>query len=326
MPAQIVPYIRGLIQGHKVTATFLQRQFGFSHDQLTRTLQKRFPWQQLLVLVVQRLFGVLTKGCLIIDDTVIAKPYAKQLQGAAFAYSSSLKTIVYGYHVVLLCWSNDCWDNKNNRGVTIPLAWRFYRKDGPSKVKLAIQLLKEARTRWGIKPRCVFFDTWYAADKILRQLQEYQWPFVCQVKKNRVVSAAPIKEDLTEDGDSLVGAVTDQVIGLIVRNDGKFFLTNDLSLSPKEVISLYGHRWPIEEVFRFLKDQLHLERCQARTRTAQETHLASCVLAYLLIQKERQNTLNQDSQQTMYAIKEQWLLDRRLGNSRINHYVKVLTA
>lgn len=162
MPAQIFPYIRGLIQGHKVTTTFLQRQFGFSHDQLTRTLQKRFPWQHLLIWVVQRLFGVLTKGYLIIDDTVVAKPYAKQLQGAAFAYSSSLKTTVYGYHFVLLCWSN--------KVVTIPLAWRFYRKDGPSKIKLAIQLLEEAQTKWGIKPRCVLFDTWYAADKILKKL------------------------------------------------------------------------------------------------------------------------------------------------------------
>jgi len=314
MPAQIFPYIRGLIQGHKATTTLLQRQFGFSHDQLTRMLKKRFSWEHVLIWVVQRLFGILTNGYLIIDDTVIAKPYAKKLQGASFAYCSSLRKTVYGYHVVLLCWTNGV--------VTIPLAWRFYKKDGPSKVKLAMQLLEQARTSWNIEPICVLFDSWYTAGKILRQLQQYQWPFVCQIKKNRIVSAAPIKEDLTKDGDGLIGAVTDQVIGLIVRNDGKFFLTNDLLLSPEQIVTLYGHRWPIEEVFRFLKEQLHLEGCQARSKTAQETHLASCVLAYLLIQKEQQNT----SDRTMYAIKEDWLLNRRLGNNRINHYAKVLTA
>lgn len=314
MPVRIFPYIRGLIQGHEITATFLQRQFGFSHDQLTRTLKKRFPWQSILIWVVQRLFGVLSEGYLIIDDTVIAKPYANKLQEASFAYCSSLKKTVYGYHVVLLCWTNGI--------ITIPLAWRFYKKNGVSKVKLAVQLLEEARTRWSIEPICVLFDSWYAADKILNQLQEYRWTFVCQIKKNRIVSAAPVKEDLTKDEDCLIGAVTGQVKGLIVRHDGKFFLTNDPSLSLEQVISLYGHRWPIEEVFRFLKDQLHLQECQARSQTAQETHLASCVLAYLLIQKERQNT----SDRTMYAIKEDWFLNRRLGNNRINHYVKVLTA
>lgn len=144
MSVQILPYIKGLIQGHKATTTFLQMQFGFSHDQLTRTLQKRFSWQHILLWVIARFFGVLVKGHLIIDDTVIAKPYAKKLEGASFAYSSSLDRTVYGYHVVLLVWMNG--------DITIPLAWRFYRKGGKSKIKLAQELLEEARNVWHMQP------------------------------------------------------------------------------------------------------------------------------------------------------------------------------
>jgi len=313
MPAQIVPYIRGLLQGHKITATFLEYQFGFSHDHLTRVLKKRFVWQNPLMFTVQRLFGVLKGGCLIIDDTVVAKPYAKSLEGASFVYSSVLERTVYGYAVVFLCWTNG--------RLTLPLSWRWYQKGKASKVDLAQDLLEEASHLWKLQPQLVVFDAWYAADRILSQLQSYGWQFICQIKQNRVVSCAPIKEDLTKDGDSLVGMVTNRVKGTIIRHDGKFFCTNDLSLSSPEIASFYGYRWAIEGVFRFTKNQLHLQECQARSQTAQETHLASCILAFLLIQREQQDTT-----QTMYAIKRDWLLNRRLGNNRINHYVKVLSA
>lgn len=251
---------------------------------------------------------------MIIDDTVIAKPYAKNLEGAGFAYSSSLDRTVYGYHVVLLCWTNGI--------ITLPLAWRFYRKHEKSKIKLAQELLTEAYSTWHLTPCCVTFDSWYGAEDILNQLNGYGWTFVCQIKKNRIVLAAPISEDLTEEGDHLIGAVTDKVKGLIIKHDDKFFLTNDLLLTPERMIFLYGFRWRVEEVFRFLKDQLHLQGCQARSKQAQENHLGSCILAYLLIQKEQQN----NQTQSLYAIKRNWLLNRRLGNNRFHHYVKVLSA
>lgn len=313
MPTRIVPYIRGLLQGHRITATFLAYQFSFSHDQVTRTLHRRFSWQKLVLFVIQRLFGKLSGGYLLIDDTVIAKPYAKHMEGASFVYSSLLNRSVYGYHVVLLCWTNG--------QLTLPLAWRWYKKGGKTKVELAQELLKEAHNLWKLTPQAVLFDSWYAADKIINQISSYGWTFVCQSKGNRVVLAASIKDDLTQAGDRLVGAVTGTVRALLIRHDDRFFMTNDLSLTNDAIVMLYRSRWPIEEVFRFFKDQLHLQGCQARARVAQETHLASCVLAYLLIQKERTT-----SGQSLYAIKRDWLVNRRLGNNRVNHYVKVLTA
>lgn len=162
MPTGIVPYIRGLIQGHRVTATFLAYQFSLSHDQVTRALHRKFAWQKLVLLIIRRLFGSLTGGYLLVDDTVIAKPYAKYLEGASFVYSSLLNKSVYGYHVVLLCWTNG--------QVTLPLSWRWYRKGGKTKVELAQELLQEAHNRWKLKPQAVLFDSWYAADKIITQI------------------------------------------------------------------------------------------------------------------------------------------------------------
>ncbi len=81
MPKCIFPYLKGIIQGHKITATFLQHQFGFSHDKLTRILRREFAWEHTILLVVQRLFSVLEGGYLIIDDTAHSKTSCQETGG-----------------------------------------------------------------------------------------------------------------------------------------------------------------------------------------------------------------------------------------------------
>ena len=314
MPVQFVPYLVGLVQGICVSATSLEHQFGYSHDGITRSLVRRFAWERWIMLVIQRFFGILSEGYLILDDTVIAKPYARHMQGASFVHSSVLNKTVYGYNVVFLCWSNGSF--------TIPLAWKWYRPNSKTKIDLALELLTIADTGWKITPEYVLFDKFYGADKLLNKLHAYRWKFVAQMKCNRIINAAPIKEDLTEEEDTTVGWVTDQVKVSIIKHDEKYFFTNDPSLPIHQLPKIYKYRWPIEEVFRFLKTELRLEHCQARTRQAQKTHLASCIVLYLIFQKEHQIKKNE----TMYATRRLWQMDRRLGRNQINHYVKVLTA
>jgi len=309
MPAQIFTYLRGLLQGTNITATFLSIQFGYSHDGITRFLSSGFPWKKILLHLVQIWFGLLKGGYLIIDDTVLAKPYGKKFAHACYAYSSCLDKVVYGYHIVLLAWTNGF--------ITIPLSFRFYQKGKESKVALAGELLKEAKTFFLMKPVAVLFDSWYGAAKLLDQIQSYQWFFYCQIKKNRVINAAAVSDDLVENGDHLIGPLTRTCMGFILKYEGKFFATNNLLSSHMRVIQSYRLRWKIEEVFRFLKSELHLEGCQARSIAAQQTHLVSCMVAYLLVQKEQQSLPDK----TLYQIKHGWQLNKRLGNNRIKHYV-----
>jgi len=309
MPAQIFTYLKGLLQGSNITATFLALQFGYSHDGITRFLSSGFPWKKALLRLIHIWFGLLKGGYLIIDDTVLAKPYGKKFAQACFAYSSCLERVVYGYHIVLLAWTNGF--------ITIPLSFRFYRKGGKSKVALADELLSEAKYFWKIKPVAVLFDSWYAASKLIDQIQSYHWTFYSQIRKNRVINAAAVSDDLISNGDYLIGPLTDSCMGCILRYENKFFATNNLLVSSERILHSYRLRWKIEEIFRFLKSELHLEECQARSVTAQQTHLVSCILAYLLLQKEHQYL----SDKTLYQIKTDWLLNKRLGNNRINHYV-----
>lgn len=317
MPAHIIPYLTGLLQARNITATFLERQFGFSHDQVTRALQRRFHWQRIILFTIQQLFGVLSAGYLIIDDTTISKPYAKKLEGAGYVYSSVLERTVYGYQVVMLCWTNGT--------LSVPLSWRFYRKhlDGKTKIDLARELIEEAYVFWKLTPKAVLLDTWYSAGTLLNQLHHYGWAFVCQIKKNRVVNACRVDDDLIYDRESLIGPITGVFKGKVLKNEQRFLLTNELGMADQEMIHLYNIRWKIEEFFRFAKTELHLEELQTRSLTSYQTHLGSCVISYLILQKEQRKTQSQD---TIYFIKQEWMLNRRLGRNRIRHYVKVLSA
>jgi hypothetical protein len=70
-------------------------------------------------------------GYLIVDDTVIEKPYARLLGEAAWVWSSKQRKVVFGVSVVLLVWTDG--------PVRLPLACRLWRQAGRSKFALALE-------------------------------------------------------------------------------------------------------------------------------------------------------------------------------------------
>jgi DDE domain len=76
-----------------------------SHDRLTRLLRSDWSGQRLLELAFRTLF-VWERGYLIIDDTVIPKPFAVAIEGLAWVFSSLERKPVYGLSLVLLVWTN----------------------------------------------------------------------------------------------------------------------------------------------------------------------------------------------------------------------------
>ena len=85
----------------------------------------------------------------------------------------------------------------------------------------------------------------------------------------------------------------------VVKYRRKYYATNRLGLTAPEVRTFYRIRQEIEEVIRVVKSQLSLEGCQAGYRRATEKkahflppqtqthHLALCLVAYLIVERER---------------------------------------
>jgi putative transposase len=260
-----------------------------SHDQLTRMLQGPWSGQTLFNLALRILFTV-AGGYLILDDTVVEKPYARLLGEAAWVWSSKQRQVVFGVSVVLLVWTDG--------QVRIPLGYRVWHKEGASKFDLALELLSYARNRLKCKPQFVLFDSWYPSKKLLKRIRDYGWYFVCQLKKNRTFDGQALHAYRHQPYWQAVGALSGGLKVFVVRYRRKYYATNRLTLTAKEVRTLYRKRQEVEEVIKVLKSQLSLEACQVGYKRrgaapvqppprAQEHHIALCLTAYLVVERER---------------------------------------
>jgi putative transposase len=262
-----------------------------SHDRLTRVLRGDWSGHTLLELAWRTLF-VCERGYLIIDDTVIPKPFATAIEGLAWVYSSQERKPVYGLALVLLVWTNGT--------VRIPLGMRFWHKGGPSKYVLALELLSYARNRLRCHPDYVLFDAWYPSRSLLKRIRDYGWYFVCRLKRNRRFNGHAVRQHRRHPYWTETGWLSGGLKVRVVRYGKRYYATNRLSLAAVEVRRLYRVRAQIEELIRVCKDQLGLARCQARSAGAQQHQIACCLSAFCVLERERH-----DRQLSIYQLKRQ---------------------
>ena len=278
MVSNIWLYIKAVaIFTTKGTCSALSEMLGnTSHDRLTRVLTDNWSGQKLLEIAFRLLFTVIG-GYLIIDDTVIPKPHSKAIEGLSWVYDSSKKKSVLGYSVVILIWTDG--------QIRIPLAFRLWTKGGSSNV---------------------LFDSWYASKKLLKRIRDYGWYFVTRLKKNRLLNGQQVKKYKKHPYWLEVGYLTGSIKVSVVRNGKKYYATNRLTLTRKEMLLHYSHRQSIEEVIKVLKSKLMIKDCQARSRAAQKHHFFLCMTAYIVLERE-----SKEKRITIYKLK------RRLSSQDI---------
>jgi hypothetical protein len=291
MPTLVWPYLTALLYyGTSTSCVALAEALQtVSHDRLTRMLQADWSGQTLLELAVRTLF-VWERGYLILDDTVIPKPFATAIESLAWVYSSQERKPVYGLSLVLLIWTNGT--------LRIPLGIRFWHTGGPSKYALALELLSYARNRLRCRPEYVLFDAWYPSKALLKRVGDYGWYFICRLKKNRRFNNQPLRAYRRHPYWAERGWLSGGLKVLVVRYGAKYFATNRLTLPAAEVRRLYRLRSQIEEVIRACKDQLGFNSCQARSERAQLHHLTCCLVAFCVLERERH-----DRGLTIYTLK-----------------------
>jgi hypothetical protein len=281
MPQLIWLYLTALLY-YRTSATCVamgEALQSVSHDRLTRMLQADWSGQTLLERACRLLF-ICERGYLILDDTVIPKPFATAMESLAWVFSSQERRPVYGFSLVLLIWTNGT--------LRIPLGLRLWRKGGPSKYELALELLSYARNRLRCHPQYVLFDAWYPSKALLKRIRDYRWYFVCRLKKNRRFNGQALRHYRRHPYWAECGWLAGGLKVLVVRYGAKYFATNRLTLSAAEVRRLYRIRAQIEEVIRVCKDQLGLSGCQARSERAQLHHMTCCLVAFCVLERERQ--------------------------------------
>lgn len=307
LPKSVIHYLKGLLcVFENATCVSLSEIAQCSHDSLARVLNgKKFCWQILLKTLSLRTCGKLQGGYLIIDDTIISKPFAKRIENIAWLFDSKVGRSILGLDLVLIVWSNG--------KITIPLALKVYQKNnGKTRIDLAIELLEEIK-KLKIRPKYVTFDSWYASSRIFKVIRESGWQFVTSLKANRLIDGVPLREIQRNPYWMMAGKLNGGLKVVVVRHGAKYFAASNLTLSKREILAAYKGRWEIETVFRMLHSKLGLDQCQARKLTAQIAHFHLCLIAYIVLEE-----MSFIQSQKIYRIKKHCSFNFKYADNLLN--------
>jgi putative transposase len=262
-----------------------------AHDSFTRLLRELKPdphklWQEAQPLVN------LQSGLLIIDDTMLDKPYAHKMALLYRLWSGKHHDVVQGINLITLLWSDgECH---------IPCDYRLYDKDNDalSKNDHFVAMLEQAAAR-GFKPGCVAFDSWYSRLENLKVVREHHWVWLTQFKSNRQVNPdgsgnRAIREvEIGSEGRivHLRGYGFIKVFKMVAQDgDIEYWATNDLQMSEATRQAIARARWKIEAYHRGLKQYCGVERAQVRQERSQRNHIGLAIRAFLRLELARLKT------------------------------------
>ncbi len=281
LPKNVIAYIKGLMcVFENANCVALADASLSSHDRLSRILNnEKFSWQTLLENLSMRIFGKLSDGWLIIDDTVISKTFAKKIENLAWVYDSKIGKSIIGLNFIALIWSNG--------KINVPIGIRIYKpKSGKTKMDLAVELLELAK-RLKIRPIYVAFDSWYASGKFMKTIRKYRWHFITRLKPNRIFNGVQLRDIARNPYWIMEGKLSGGQKVIVVRNGKKYFAASNLKLSKQELLAQYKSRWEIETVFRMLHSKLGIDQCESRKLIAQSAHFHLCLMAYAILKNEQ---------------------------------------
>lgn len=212
---------------------------------------------------------------LIVDDTnnpkYGLKNYVRTLK--------NLKTSGYhkGYKIVLfLC---EIADHR------IPIGFALWHKDSPSPNDLAMAGFSRLRNHFDFKPDVILADGSYSADKVEKQLTDYGWRFVFRWRKSRNLGGDKITKQIPRGYGSFQGYLENGVKVKVFRREKRFYISNRMLWDMKKIVKLYKKRWTIEEVFKILKSQIGINRCQQHSLKSQELFLWMCMIAFSYLER-----------------------------------------
>jgi len=249
-----------------------------SHDRLQRLLVFEGKWNTYIqkhysCLLKLRESSSKKKTYLIIDDTVIAKPYSKELDSLSWIFSPSDRQYLYGINVVFVIWTDG-----NTR---FPIGFRIWNKhDKKTKIDLAMELLNEAKKTYKTKPSYVLMDSFYPAAKLLKLIRKFRWQWIAKIKSNRCINGTQAQEFFRYRYGNHIGKLSENIKARIVKDNDNYWATSDLSLKPSDVKQYYRNRQIIEEFHKILKSELRLEGCSSRESLAQMNHIYFVLMAF----------------------------------------------
>ena len=262
-----------------------------AHDAFTRLLQRQPGdtaelWQEAQQLVPSQ------GGVLVVDDTTLDKPYAREIELVTWHWSGKHHRVVRGINLVSLVWSDGT--------ARIPCDFRVYDKPvgGKTKNEHFRDMIQAAHSR-GLRPAYVLCDSWYSGLDNLKYLRQLGYAWLTRLKSNRQVN--PDDSGNVAIRDLAIPPQGQQVhlrgYGFVrvfrtVADNGRaaYWASSDLDLTPTRRQELALQAWAIEDYHRGLKQCCGVERAQVRAARAQIAHIGFAIRAFLRLEYHRLRT------------------------------------
>jgi putative transposase len=255
-----------------------------AHDAFTRLLHRLEPsadelWEESKPHVDP------ASGALVLDDTVLDKPHARHIDLVGRHWSGKHHAVVKGIDLVSLVWTD------GDR--IIPCDYRVYHDAKQATKNDHFRAMIDAAAGRGFKPRLVLFDGWYAGLENLKHLRAKGWKWLTRLKANRLVNKdrqgqRPLsRTEISDRGVEvwLTGYGLVKVFKIVAPDGGiGYWATDDLTMTDLTRQQMAEHAWAIETYHRGVKQFTEIERCQARSATAQRNHIGLAIRAFLRLE------------------------------------------
>lgn len=344
-------------------------------DFTTRTVRNflndgRINWQKLTCLMTSQVIKVLRpfidsrrRFALIVDDSLFARPYAKQTELVARIYDHDKHQYLRGYRALTLGWSDantflpvnfalmSSRKRKNILGAYPKLDRRTLagrrRYQAQAKMnQVAVDLIRQA-IKNHLPAQFVLFDSWYSSPKMFRQVKQLGLDGVGMLKRTkkayyryrgRLYSIKSLYERLraekrtTKDQyqySCVVKSTTGVELRLVFvtnrrKSDNYLVLaTTKTGLRPTEIIQLYARRWQIETYFKTAKQYLRFDQTQVQNYDGLCGHLAIVMMTYDLLAWEERQEQDERTIGDLFYIMSAAMPDLNLTDILV-WFVKIL--
>ena len=315
-------YINFLISSFgKIEMTKLSQILGkdYTHDVFTKKLllndeieTDKELWRS--VKPILRNYENEKDGCLLIDDTLLAKPYSKTNEVVNWHYDHTIHRNAKGIMMLNFHYTD-------SSGISLPVGYeimtktedvydekkkKWLKKSLFSKNEIMRDKLEILHFHNELKYRYILFDKWFASiDNFIFISDILKKKFVCPLKKNRKVALS--YEDKKNGkyvsiADVDTGACSSRLIYLEgyedalrvtkqVSKDGDddesiylYLVTNDIDITTNKILEIYKRRWKIEEYHKSLKQNLKIELSPTKVETSQLNHIFLCTCGFIKLE------------------------------------------